>query len=364
MTYQENMLVEQNIEDGHEVLVLTDCHAYVHGKYTAVSPGIFCDGDVTIERLNFSKYFLPSFISKKIKVVENLYSKLERFRPDIVFYHNLLGFEMVTVARYKKANPNVRFYVDNHADFFNSPKYSVSTWLHYRFFSKMFYALAKKEITKVFYISIESGEFLKRIFSMKEDDMEFYPLGGVVICQEERRALRFRVRQSINVSESAVVFIHAGKFNGKKKTIETLKSFSRVNDENIRMLLVGDVDESIAKEFFSLIKQDPRMLYLGWLSGDQLRECLAASDCYVQPGTQSANLQVAICYGLPIVVADYASHIPFLQNNGFILKSDEELDQVIDRLRNRHLLTTMSDASLRLARNMLDYRIRAQRLYL
>ena len=74
-------------------------------------------------------------------------------------FHNIGGWEMLTVTRYKKSHPNIKLYVDSHADANNSAKNFFSSLFLHRIFYRVILHKSLPYIDKVFYLSYETGEF-------------------------------------------------------------------------------------------------------------------------------------------------------------------------------------------------------------
>lgn len=91
---------------------------------------------------------------------------------------------------------------------------------------------------------------------------------------------------------------------------------------------------------------------------------LCAADVYLQPGSQSAIMQNALCQRCAVILDDVPSHRPFVDGNGWLLNENLSLISVLENIsRNPKQLSHMSMISLNIARNLLDYRKLAARLY-
>ena len=364
MLYQDNVLPDLNRVDGHEVLIVADCTCYVNGKLTTVpEEDKNLENGIRLVRLEFGLKFLPNIIRNKIRYAPKLKKLLEAFQPDVILYHSLVGAGLLAVGGYKKKYPKTRLYLDSHADFNNSGKSFFSRWLQYKIFNRFFWVSISSSVEKVFYLSSECRDFLREMYKIEDSRMEFFPLGGFVQDEEKRRSARSRVRQELSLSEDDIVFIHTGKMNNLKRTLDVISSFSSMPYENYRLWLVGTFEDDIAQDANRLISKDQRIKYLGWKSGEELINFLCASDCYLQPGSQSATLQAAICCGLPVIVYPHASHFSYVKNNGFFVKTSKELDDALEQFRNFENISMLSNASLEIGCNILDYRVLARRLY-
>lgn len=57
---------------------------------------------------------------KKIRHYSNLYYYIEEFSPDVIMCHGMCTYDLITIAKYKKNNPDVKFYADSNEDKYNS----------------------------------------------------------------------------------------------------------------------------------------------------------------------------------------------------------------------------------------------------
>lgn len=364
MKYQDNVLAAQNRKDNNDVLIVSDCKSYVNGRLVAVPPGHkeLEDGTLLV-RLDFSGRFLPNFLRERLCITPGLYAVIEKFGPDVILYHGVFGVAMLAVSKYKKKYPSTKLYFDTHMDYNNSGRNFFSRLFQYRFFNYYIWRRVSSLVDKVFYISYEARDFIRDMYRIDEDLMEFFPLGGFIKDSSEKMIIRKIIRDSYGLDDSHTLFVHAGKFNDDKRTLDVLNAFCKVPDSLFRLIIVGAFDPGIEKEAFDIIENDSRLIFAGWKSGDELIEILCASDCYLQPGSQSATLQMAICCGLPVVIYPFKSHSPYLTNNGYFVRSEGELFEAICGFRSKSAIRDMSLASYSIAHSLLDYKNLAKRLY-
>jgi hypothetical protein len=362
--YQDNALVDVNREDGHDVLIVSDCRKFEGAKIVATTPGkqVLKNG-ATLINAPFLNIF-GSFLSSKLKICPSLYQILDEFKPDVILYHGIIGWSMLTVGKYKKNNPHTKLYLDSHEDKNNSALNFASQIFQYKIYNNFLLKKILNLIDKIFYISVETRDFLKEYYNIAEEIMEFYPLGGRIIDLRERSEKRKMNRSALDLSETQLVFLHTGKLDANKKTADVLDSFASIPDGDVVLLIAGSIPDDCRQELLGKIEADTRVKFLGWKTADELTEIMCAADVYVQPGTQSASLQVAICTGLPVLIYPYSSHRPFLDSNGFFVSSLTELEDRMGFIsNNRHTLPQMKEASLKIANDLLDYKKIAARLY-
>ncbi|NYT64547.1 glycosyltransferase family 4 protein [Alcaligenaceae bacterium] len=368
-SYQENELVAQNVRDGHDVVVIASTETIgVDRQVVYVNPSEYLGTDnARVIRLPYRKIW-PIKFRKKIRSYQGLYKQLVTEKPDLILFHGLCAWEILTVIKYKKNNSAVELLFDSHTDFTNSANSLVSRFfLHYLFYRSIV-KLSIKHIKKVLCVSVSVMEFARDFYGIPEDKIEFFPLGGKIFDDAEYEVIRRKVRKELGVLDHDLVFIQTGKINSSKKIIESLISFSTIRDckLNSHFFIVGHLFEDVKHKVQNFIAKDPRIKFLGWRDPTELRGLLAAADVYVQPGTQSATMQMSLCCRCLVVLDDVSSHVPFVTTNGWLVHTQEDLAfafNCISKEAEEGLLGTRVCQSAKIAGDLLSYEKLAARLY-
>ena len=363
-SYQENMLVKKHVELNHDVLVLASTETYGVDKcLTYVKPSEYLGVEgARVVRLPYSR-MLPLFIMKKLRIHSKVYKLLENFKPDVIVFHGMCGWELVTVAKYVKHNPGVKLYADSHEDLNNSARTFLARNTLYRFFYVPLIFLTLRYINRVFYITYETRQFCKKIYGISDKKLEYFPLGGVVLDDESYRAVRSDMRAKHLVSENDVVFFQSGKFDVKKKLIQSLEAFKCVKCSNFKYFIAGSIPTELKLEFDDILKSDIRIVFLDWVDSDELLNLLCMADVYVQPGSQSATMQMSLAARCSVILDDVPSHRHIFCENGFLVKNQEDLVSSFAHIENSpSMLASMSENSFNFAKKYLDYDVLAKRL--
>lgn len=364
MGYQDNLLVDINRLDGHDVLVISDCKRFEGALIvdTVAEDRIMANG-ARLVRLPFN-WTGPRYLTQKIKRTCRLLPLLEEYRPDVILYHGVIGWELLTLSKYKKRYPDVRIYLDSHEDRHNSATNWLSYTIQYRLLTRWLAHRVLPYVEKVLYISSETKDFLIDVLDLPSERLEYYPLGGIVVPDAQRLSIRRTERSKLGLGDDQVVFLHSGKMERRKRTLEILAAFRRLPARSTRLILVGSLEDDVRLEIEAAIKQDERVLYLGWQNRDALNNIMCMADVYVQPGGQSASLQHAICCGLPVMVFPYPSHNSMVEGNGFYVSTERDMiARMTKLLAQEELIPKMRKASYKIANELLDYRKLAARLY-
>jgi hypothetical protein len=354
-SYQENELVKHHVKQGHDVHVIASTENYVDSKLSYVKPGEYMGKDgAIVTRLPYSR-MLPHIVMKKLRVIPQLLSKIEELSPSIIMFHGLCAWELRTVCSYVKNNPNVRLWVDSHEDSNNSARTFVSKFLHKAFYRPVIKSVISN-INEVLCISYETIEFVSRMYEVPESKLKFFPLGSNIIPNDAYIFNRNKIRRSLKIREDEVLFIQSGKQTTRKKLLESLNAFVEANEKNFRFVIVGSIDSEIEKEAFAIIDRQKNIEFLGWKTSTQLTEILCGADVYLQPGTQSATMQMSMGARCALILDDVPSHKPYVKNNGWLINDRNSLrDIFMDIVALRGVLDNMMCESYEIAKDLMDY---------
>lgn len=363
--YQENELVRQNVLDGHDVVVIASTESYGKNReLTYVAPGTYVGAEgAKVVRLPYRKW-LPHKVMKKLRMHPRVYALLVREKPDVILFHSLCGWELLTVKNYKAEHPAVRVYADSHEDFNNSARSVLSKYLLHGVYYRSVLRRALGSIEKVLCISIETIDFVRDFYGVPAEKIEFFPLGGFVYEDQDYQRIRELARSTFEIEEHQVLLVQSGKMDATKKVLESLRSFTKIDNPRLRFVLAGHLHEDVAGEANAIMKKDGRIRFVGWKSTEDLRALLCAADVYVQPGTQSATMQMSLCARCAVILDDVPSHTPFVDGNGWLIGKNVSLDDALkDAPTSPDRLIVMSRKSAEIAARLLDYRNLAARLY-
>lgn len=363
--YQENELVRQHVLDGHDVVVIASTETYGADRQpNYLQPGNYIGAEgAKVIRLPYRNW-LPHVLMRKLRMHPGVYRLLDKEKPDVILFHGLCGWELATVARYKKNHPAVKFYADSHEDFNNSARSFFSKYLLHAAFYRPILRGSLGAIEKVLCISKETIDFVRDFYGVSSEKIEFYPLGGMIFDDDDYQSRRSRARHLYGIGEQEILLVQSGKMDKTKKVLEAVNSFSNIKDQRLRFVLAGHLHEDIAKDVNALIQADGRIQFVGWKSPDELRDLLCAADVYVQPGTQSATMQMSLCARCAVILDDVPSHHPFMDNNnGWLLGGSLSLDEAFRQVcEEGDGLQAMSERSAGVAARLLDYRVLAARI--
>lgn len=364
MCYQENILPSINARDGHQVYFIAPNYIWKNSKIVKVPKGKFLTSEgFYLIRMSYQSLLLP-ILTNKLRMVVGLKKLLCLLKPDVIMLHGYHTLAIWPIIRYLKKNTSVRLIVDCHADQYNSAQNIVSKIILH----KIIYARLAKQILKytekIWCISYDVMKFTEEVNKVPKERLEYYPLGGKIFSQEEYDKKRRYIREKYNLTEDTFLLVHSGKMNAQKKTSDILYAMNEVKDKRLRLLILGSMDEKVKCTYEKLAKDDKRIDYVGWKSGEELLEYLCSADLYIQPGTQSATMQAAACCRCALALYPYGNHELLLGESVFYVENLSDIIDLLKRiLNNPYLIQQKREQSYKIAEAQLDYKKLAAWLY-
>ena len=363
MYYQENLLVDQTLADGHQVTYFSNPERFENGviRETGEEDSYLQNG---LHLVRFP-YVGFSPIKKKIRLFRGVKKEIEKLNPDIIFCHNTQYFPILDAASFKRKNPNVRLYADTHTAAYNSGKNWLSLHVLHRVYYKWLLQRALPYLDKYYYIGESERLFAIENYGVPESLMEYYPLGGIIFSPEQYQSNRNKIRKELGIREDMRLYVHSGKLDAEKRTEELLKAFSAVKDENSRLVILGMIPPKMEETLYPLIDADERVSFLGWKSGKELQEYLCACDLYCQPGSASVTMQNAVCCGCAIMAYPYLPYTKHLDwGNILWAETQADIERIFAAIQEKpEQLDALKENSKRCGKELLDYRKLAARLY-
>ncbi|EKD94627.1 MAG: glycosyl transferase, group 1 [uncultured bacterium] len=306
-------------------------------------------------------------IRSKVRSYEGVYEILKDFKPDVVYFHGISAYELLVLKKYKRLNPDAKIIVDVHSDANNSGTNWISKYFLHKFFYRSIFQMTLPVIDKIFCISMECMDFAIEEYGAPKEKTEFYPLGGDCLEDDEYNVRRKNMREKLNINDEKILILQTGKINKKKKAVEALSQFIQVKSDKFRYVIAGTLDEDVKDDIMDIIKTDERIKYIGWVDSNEMKDYLCASDVYMQPGSQSATMQQSLCLRNSVIIDNVKSHIPFIENNGWLINNDKDIRDIFNILANEkdllNLINKMSMQSFNIASQTLDYKILAKKIY-
>lgn len=350
--YQENILPRMHREQGHDVAIVASTETYVDKTTLGyVAPRAYRTEDgIPIERLSYVQW-IPHRLATKLRLYRGLYRAVADFRPDVIFLHDCQFLGIHQVARYAKAYPDVRIYVDGHTDEMNSAR----TWLSKNVLHRVVYRycaqLIAPYVRKFYGVLPIRVEFFKRMYGTPADKTELLVLGAEdgkidwATADDRRRSLRAR----FGFSDGTFVLVTGGKIDRRKRIDALMHAVAELDRSDVQLMVFGEPDVEMTAVVDEM-SRSPHIHRVGWLSADETYDYLLAADMGVFPGTHSVLWEQAVGTGLPCLFRRWPGmeHLDVGGNCEFVESGDEqELTSMIASLAdNRSRVSAMKEVAL------------------
>ena len=332
-TYQENLLPKFHKQQGFEVSVIASLQTFDSKGRVAFMPKASSyrnEYDIPVVRLDYKS---PSKIYRKMKRFIGTYEALENAAPDILFIHGCQFLDIDIVIRYIKKHPQIKVYVDNHADFSNSAtNWSSKNVLHGIIWKRCANRI-DPYVKKWYGVLPARVDFLKNIYKLPPEKIELLVMGADDEKVEAalKPDVRRRIREKYGIAEDDFLIMTGGKIDmAKQQTILLMQAVNSLENNKVKLIVFGSVVPEL-KEKVELNCGD-RVQYIGWVQSDDSYDYFAAADLVVFPGRHSVFWEQVAGLGVPMVCKywDGTTHVD-VGGNAVFLKEDsaEEIERVI-----------------------------------
>lgn len=354
--YQENILPAKHVELGLDTYVVSFDKSIPEGRVYVNEDGV----KVALLPINKSRCTNIHYLSSFTNRTQGLFAYLDKISPDIIFMHGLQAIDSLIVYRWCLSNRTVKLYVDQHADYYNSPITKFTTRMYY----KIVYGYIAKKLSrfarKFWGVTPWRVDYLQKVYRVKPEKTDLLVMGGdeKLVDWNNRKQIRKKIRLKYNIPEDAFLVITGGKIDKAKNIHMLVEAVNRLREKNIFLLVFGSLTEEM-KEYCTPLFND-NILYIGWLDSKDVYPYFLSADLAVFPGTHSVLWEQAMSCGIPGIFKDWDGGFGHIDcgGNALLLKdvSADALVYEIDNLANEpHKYNRMKSVSENIARNVFSY---------
>lgn len=338
MGYQENILPKIHAQSGNNVMVITSDYAFDgSGKARKKKTKEYTNKyNVRVKVIDKKKEqrFIPNFGR-----YNGLYMLLEREKPDIIFVHGGQFLSIKNVVAYAKKNPEVKLYLDQHGDYYNSPVNTFKQKLIHKVIYGHWIRKFSKLAERVYGVTPWRCTYLNDVYGVSQSKIELLVMGGddEKIRFDRKNEIRENIRRENNISNDDFVIVTGGKIDKTKNIHLLMQAVSEIDCEKLKLIVFGQPSVDMEDEINRLAKND-KIRFIGWIDSDKAYDYFLASDLAIFPGTHSVLWEQACACGVPGIFNDWEGmhHVDVGGNSMFIDGSS------IDEIKNA-IQTLMSD---------------------
>lgn len=314
MGYQENILPMKHKALGYDVDIITfDQGGEASHVCDKVPPYTYMsEHGIPVHVLAKRKPMWMDRIPHLRALPQQLYPKtvglcetLEQIAPDIIFVHGIDCNDHEEVLKYLDCHPQVRFYADNHNDYYNRP---LGGWkrktIRTLFPCKIGQRMATKA-RKMWGVTPWRVQYLHDVFGVPKEKIDLLVMGGDerYVDLAHRDAIRKRIRSKYGIAEHTFLVVTGGKIDKAKNTHLLIEAIDRLSaTDDVHLLIFGRVEPNMQ----GLLPTDNKHLTMaGWIPATDAYDIFQAADLAVFPGTHSVLWEQACASGIPAIFKDW-----------------------------------------------------------
>lgn len=342
--YQENLLPIYQKANGHDVYIAAPAQIVKDNKKEYIAENYENSNGipVLILKRDTSKYGLLT------RHYLNFYQVLEQVSPDVIFIHGGQSASIRDAGKYKSKHPNVKIYVDNHADYYNSPVTKLTSKLNSRFLIGRELRHSWHYVDRYFGVTPWRCEYLNDIYGLPKSKISLLHMGGedTFILGKDKLNTQTEIKARHAIEQNNFLIVTGGKID-KTKNIHLLMQAVKAL-KNTKLIVFGNVSDTFKEEFESYLNDN--VVYIGWLEAFKAYEYFLAADLVVFPGTHSVLWEQAVACKTPCLFKEWdgMKHVDIGGNCIFLKKdSKQEIESVLsDLISNKEKYAKIKHAAM------------------
>lgn len=185
-----------------------------------------------------------------------------------------------------------------------------------------------KKIDHAFYIGTHNKEFY-RYYGVPESKLKFTPYAvdnrRFSAAYEQYKGQKEVLRKELDLQPGMKIFLYSGKFTPKKRPMDLLQAFHKLNDENAQLVFLGNGELRSQMEQYIDTHQLKHVIITGFVNQSEIVKYYAAADVFVMCSgvgeTWGLSVNEAMNFNLTVVVSDLSGNSIDLvenRNTGFV----------------------------------------------
>lgn len=298
--YQENLLPYFHMKEGYEVVIFASDKMFDKNFQFTKRPAIeyVNDQNIRVKIIEKAAHSKLWFLKSDFK---GLYGYIEKEAPDIIFVHGPQFVSLKDVRKYKKKYSEVKIFIDNHADYYNTRVKKLRKKIAHWFFYGHTMRAMSNDVEMFWGVTPWRCDFLHKMYGVPKDKIGLLVMGGddEKIHFENIENIKNSIRQKYNIAADDFLIITGGKIDKPKNIHLLADAVKLVGRDNVKLLIFGRPTEDFEEEFLSHINNSQCIRYIGWLDFNSVYDYFLASNLCVFPGTHSVLWEQACACGLP-----------------------------------------------------------------
>lgn len=360
-SYQENMLPKYHVLQGHKVTVIASLVSFdSFGKPCLLEKEstYLAKERYKIIRLDYKKPFYK--FNKFVRFYNNTYLTLEIEKPDLIFIHDFSFMDISKVIKYIRRNKNVKVFVDCHTDYINSAQSWISKNIFHKIIWRYYGKILSPYVEKFYGVTPLRCEFLRDAYKIDPNKIELLVMGvdDAQLKLKNKIDIKKELFKSFGIEKHDFVIVTGGKIDEKKNIHLVMLAVNKLQQKNVKLVVFGTVAPEV-KLYFDTLLISECIIFIGWLTAEEITDCFISADLIVFPGTHSVLWEQAVGIGIPCLFKYWEgmTHVDVGGNCEFLYRDDsDEIFYILNNILNdREKYVSMKQIAIKNGLNEFSY---------